>query len=109
MLYSALLDFNRAIMEIEMSQMTQYYQNKYYQKYDEVEALKKRIAELEAAQQQWISVKDRLPDSKERVIWYTEEIEDVAKYRLATGDMRHAMNLATHWTPLPTPPTEQDV
>jgi hypothetical protein len=50
-----------------MSQMTQYYQNKYYQKYDEVEALKKRIAELEFA--------DNVPVSREILVDISETLD----------------------------------
>ena len=62
----------------------------------------------EALSSQWVSVKDRLPERKDRVIWYTPEIEENVRFRLATGDMRKALNSATHWMSLPLPPIEQE-
>jgi hypothetical protein len=64
--------------------------------------------------QEWISVKDRLPDYDEPVLWHTEDglmhVESLDKdgnphlfgYTINEGDWEAAP--ATHWIPLPEPP-----
>ena len=71
------------------------------------DTISQQAARIEELQNPWISVEDRLPEGPVRVLWYTKDIDPTSEYRLATGDMRNAMNTATHWMPLPSPPTEK--
>ena len=54
----------------------------------------------------WISVETRLPDAKQRVLIYSpEQSENNIEYRLVPGSLMKAMSEATHWMPLPKPPS----
>jgi len=70
-----------------------------------------RIAELEAAQQ-WISVKDRLPEEDVDVIAYNCNYQQIAAY--TTNPTKYWYTISgstispTHWMPLPEPPKEEE-
>ena len=65
--------------------------------------------------QEWISVKDRLPEEEERVLIYTKtNITNYGTYTKRYGAYRKEgficqdgfmwLNTASHWMPLPQPP-----
>ena len=67
--------------------------------------------------QEWISVKDRLPEEEERVLIYTKtNITNYGTYTKRYGAYRKEgficqdgfmwLNTASHWMPLPEPPKE---
>lgn len=63
--------------------------------------------------EEWISVKDRLPQAKETVLAYEAAFDSMSMaYRLPnteewidTGNY-YALDAVTHWMPLPKPPKE---
>jgi seryl-tRNA synthetase len=94
----------------------------------EIDALKQRIAELEAALSgRWVSVRDRLPDSDEPVLVYTPQNQH-AKMWIDCWSMRHEAPLSfssmtieigymweafefeevTHWMSLPVAPIDEE-
>lgn len=62
----------------------------------------------DAAKPEWISVKDRLPEKDQDVLWYNPtllkpmDVDPISP--LWNGCLEH--NTYTHWMPLPTPPEE---
>lgn len=64
--------------------------------------------------EEWVSVKDRLPQAKETVLAYEAAFDSMSMaYRLPnteewidTGDY-YALDAVTHWMPLPKPPKEE--
>ena len=56
---------------------------------------------------QWISVKDRLPESDELVLTYSEEISG-HRFRLIVPNIHLSAfpSSVTHWMPLPKPPNK---
>ena len=76
------------------------------------EAVKMACATLEATE--WISVKDRLPETGKRVLTYADNGAMFAAHLdgywyIDTGEMYYSTPLAniTHWMPLPEPPKEE--
>lgn len=55
-------------------------------------------------QQQWISVKDRLPEVGKEILWYHEPGGE-----FSVGLLHHEVEqpFFTHWMPLPAPPKEE--
>lgn len=66
------------------------------------------LAGYKAASPKWISVKDRLPEREQRVLWFNPTlyspmcVDDISPDW--NGSLEH--NTYTHWMPLPKPPTE---
>ena len=74
-----------------------------------VEEYQKRIAELEASQPKWISVKDRLPKDCTDVLTNTLVGCYVGYYDNDVGLWYETgPTEVTHWMPLPEPPTEKE-
>ena len=77
------------------------------------DALKARIAELEA-ERRWIPVSKSLPEDGEFVLAWDDEIIEVLEYKNTYGGASF-LNIAdttvypTHWMPLPQPPEVQNV
>ena len=76
--------------------------------------LKRRIAELEA-ERRWIPVGERLPELDQDVLAIVEDCIAIGHfYEEWGGDVYFswvevgAMQVATHWMPLPTPPEVQE-
>lgn len=82
-----------------------------------------RIAELEKenaalkAEREWISVNERLPDKNDDVLCGFFDDSDWNVYQAYLSDlgfmapdyeMQGYVELATHWMPLPTPPTTEE-
>ena len=59
---------------------------------------------------EWISVKDRLPEQRRPVLVLAEGYMEVAVYRSPPNEFatHHGAYVrgATHWQPLPEPPTQ---
>jgi hypothetical protein len=65
----------------------------------------------------WISVKDRLPDVKDGVLWYAVKDDGYGEIRISSwsGDVNHGIPhvwgfgdsfTPSYWMPLPEPPAE---
>ena len=79
-------------------------------------ALRKRIAELEAAQR-WIPVSERLPQIGVRVLFYNNFITNIHKGWFSGDEWTSDIGIfyngdklkrITHWMPLPEPPEVQE-
>jgi len=72
---------------------------------DEVEILRARVAELEAAQR-WIPVTERLPEEGQLVVVFTPiNVGDNFRYETLVWRSRYAKYVNNHlWMPLPQPP-----
>ena len=55
---------------------------------------------------QWISVKDRLPEFGTPILYYRDSIGMQTTTWDREEEKYYVMNDITHWQPLPTPPTE---
>ena len=57
---------------------------------------------------EWISVKEKIPNTKDLVLTYSEEITG-HKYRLMVPNLSISpfARSITHWMPLPEPPKEE--
>ena len=69
-----------------------------------VEFCKKDFLAGYKAAQQWISVKDRLPEIGKEILWYHEPGGE-----FSVGLLHHNVEqpFFTHWQPLPEPPKEE--
>ena len=58
---------------------------------------------------EWISVKDRLPETNDLVLTYSEEISG-HRYRLIVPNINISTfpQSVTHWMPLPEPPKPEE-
>ena len=73
------------------------------------------IESLLKEQAQWISIKDKLPEEKQAIIFYISDTDFAPDERIATGLYLHGQFydddfndwglVTTHWMPLPPPPT----
>ena len=76
--------------------------------YAQLDAANKRIAELEAAQQWWISVDERLPEVGQWVLVLIDA--ETLVFQFMGGSWRYEdkyifdVSDVTHWMPLPPPP-----
>lgn len=73
----------------------------------QLDAANARIAELEAVQR-WVSVDERLPDTADRVLVYSNDYDGKGFY-IENCDawfdvLHHHIHGVTHWMPLPPPP-----
>ena len=82
---------------------------------DPTEAVADYLLDNGVTVQEWISVKDRLPEEEERVLIYTKtNITNYGTYTKRYGAYRKEgficqdgfmwLNTASHWMPLPQPP-----
>ena len=82
---------------------------------DPIEAVADYLLDSGVTVQEWISVKDRLPEEEERVLIYTKtNITNYGTYTKRYGAYRKEgficqdgfmwLNTASHWMPLPQPP-----
>ena len=82
---------------------------------DPIEAVADYLLDSGVTVQEWISVKDRLPEEEERVLIYTKtNITKYGTYTKRYGAYRKEgficqdgfmwLNTASHWMPLPQPP-----
>lgn len=80
--------------------------------------LEAKLLEMESKlkQNEWISVEDRLPESRDEVLFYVKKLKQIelgkfnqtnAKWMTPHRDtyFQTGFNWVTHWMPLPTPPT----
>ena len=81
---------------------------------DEIQRLQSRVQELEA-EQRWIPVSERLPDSWEIVLLATKfGVQKGCVYNSVTNDLvwtdgeYFMFEGVTHWRPLPQPPKDGD-
>lgn len=75
--------------------------------------LTEKVAQLEAAQPKWNSVKEKLPEDDYNYLVFTSDRneEEIATYygdgEWLTHDLINLIPLVTHWMPLPEPPKEE--
>ena len=75
----------------------------------EFEAKLEELAEVKA-KRSWISVKDRLPDEKQRVLVRCKTVGTTVGWRLWgewMTDLGDGGSKVTHWMPLPEPPEKE--
>ena len=95
--------------------------NRCFDTTDDVDVLAEYISELEARIPQWISVKDRLPEDGDEVLFFVMDWVMKGKYckqvphweaYLSGGSAHYHKNNGiehvTHWMPLPEPPKESE-
>ena len=69
-----------------------------------------KVAQLEAAQPKWFSVKEKLPENDDNYLVFTSDRNDavIATYygdgEWLEYDLTNLIPLVTHWMPLPEPP-----
>lgn len=77
---------------------------------NQIGELTEKVAQLEAAQPKWISVKEKLPENDDNYLVFTSDRNDavIATYygdgEWLEYDLTNLIPLVTHWMPLPEPP-----
>ena len=75
--------------------------------------LTEKVAQFEAEQPKWISVKEKLPENDDNYLVFTSDRNDavIATYygdgEWLEYDSTNLIPLVTHWMPLPEPPKEE--
>ena len=113
--YAELREAHHTFNELSLYKQIEYSQCPIWHKYSSL-----LLADLDAANSEWISVEDRLPEEGEKVFYWvvpSSGFSDTSgnpilatKPHLHIGTYRSwgALYRATHWMPLPNPPTDKE-